>query len=271
MSRWEPASRAVRDPAPYGFPGGVRSPFSALDSMTPGFRQLLNRFAMIGFEHQIALRDALGDDPDWRVSPREGTATFDGKPYAIQVLGTRADVGNTWLWAWANAKGGVPAKALEAVKKVRQTGKKRSIGELEVEALPLDNFDFDAHTLALVATGVAGLPAYFRFPYEGGALYAAFEGAPLQLPAPDLNRIAHVINESLERFDIEERTAFTAYVETLGAKVGGTKLNPVAQWPDGRTLPVTFDEQGRLTGIQLVSGARPVHPRGETRADSSPS
>ena len=237
--------------------------------MTPGFRQLLNRFAMLGFEHQLSLVDVLGADPEWRLFPREAMAQFGEHRYSVQVLGSRADESNTWLWAWANPKSGVPAKALESVKRVRQVGKKRSIGELEVEALPLDNFDFDAHTLALVGTAVAGLPAYFRFPYEGGALFAAFDPVELHLPEADLARIARVIRESVVRFELDQRTAFNAYVEAHGARVTGTKADPVAQWPDGRTLAVRFDGQGNLVEVETPEEegrAADRHPAGPDAA-----
>jgi hypothetical protein len=210
---------------------------------------------MIGFERQLAVIDRLGDDPEWTLSVREGTATFDGKPYRIQLLGTRSSDSNTWLWAWANEAGGVPSTALEAARKVRNVGRKRSIGELAVESLPLDNFDFDAHTLALIATSVAELPAYFRFPYEGGALFAALESPDLTLGPPRIPRLARVITEATSRFDIDHRTALTAYVEARGGRVTGDRRSPRAVWPDGQALNVQFDEQEHLVQIARPEGS----------------
>jgi hypothetical protein len=218
--------------------------------MTPGFRLLLNRYAMIGFERQLAIIDRLGDDPEWTLSPREGRATFDGKPFPIQLLGTRSADSNTWLWAWANEASGVPATALDAARKIRNVGRKRSIGELAVESLPLDNFDFDAHTLALIATSVAEMPAYFRFPYETGALFAAIEIPDFTLGAARVPRIARVITEATSRFDIDHRTALTAYIEARGGRVTGDRRTPKAVWPDGQALNVQFDENDHL--VQLA-------------------
>lgn len=225
--------------------------------MTPGFRNLLNRFAMVGFERQMALQDALGDDPDWKLSLKDGTLTFDGnRTFPIQVLGSRADDGNSWMWAWANKGAGLPAKLLDASKKAKAAGKKRSVGELEVESFSLDNFDFDAHTLALVATSLADLPAYFRVPYSGGSLFVALESTELPLPPPDLERMAFVIEQVVQRFDIDERTAFVSYTEIRGAKTQADKAGAVARWPDGRTLAVSFDDEGRIREIVLPGGAR---------------
>ena len=219
--------------------------------MTPGFRQLLNRYAMLGFEHQMALTDLLGPDPDWRLLPKEGKVIFGtDNAFSLHVLGTRSDESNTWLWAWANESAGVPDTALESAKKVRQVGRKRSIGELGVETLPLDNFDFDAHTLALVATAVAGLPAYYRFPYKGGVLFAALDSPALKLPAPDVSRMTRVIAEVVDRIDLDERTALISYLEAHGAKVEGDKRQAQARWPDGRVLRAAFNENGRLDAVR---------------------
>jgi len=228
--------------------------------MTPGFRLLLNRFAMIGFERQLAFMELLGEDHDWNLSPKNATATFGpAHSYPVQFLGTRADETNTWLWAWANKGSGVPAPALEAAKKCKAVGKKRSIGELEVESLDLDNFEFDAHTLALIATSVAELPAYYRFPYKGGALFVGIDAKDLKLPEADVPRMAHVIREVTTRFELDHRIAFNSYIEQRGGKVQGDKINAIARWPDGRELRARFDEAGKLVE---VGGAGKVESAG---------
>lgn len=225
--------------------------------MTPAFKQLLNRYAMPGFEHQIALSEVLDEADNWKLAPKAGTVTFgSGRTYPLQFLGSRSNATNTWLWSWANKGEGIPATALEAAKRARQVGKKRSIGELEVDTLDLDHFDFDAHTLALVATAVAGLPAYFRFPYEGGTLFAAFGADSIKLPPPDLKRIARVIQEVVGRFDLDARTAISAYAIERGAQVQADKTTLIAGWPDGRRLAVDFDAAGKPVRIVPSVGER---------------
>lgn len=225
--------------------------------MTPGFRNLLNRYAMIAFERQRTLAEALGGDPEWSLSPKNGTATLNGKVYRAQFLGSRADESNTWRWAWAAEKGALPAEVLDAAKKVKAVGKKRAIAELAEEQFPLEPLELDAHTMALVATSVAEMPAYYRFPYAGGVLFAALDIPDFELPEADPARIAEVVQQVVERLDVEHRTAFVAYLEARGAKTEG-KGNITARWPDGRTLTAEFDAAGKLVGLQVppAAGAR---------------
>ena len=99
------------------------------------------------------------------------------------------------------------------------------------------------------------MPAYFRFPYEGGALFAALEMPDLRLPAPRVQTIGHVVTEAVGRFDIDHQTAFTAYVEARGGRVTGDRNTPVARWPDGQTLGATFDSAGHLVRVEPTMNA----------------
>lgn len=228
--------------------------------MTSAFRQLLNRFAMIAFERQLVLMDRLGPEHEVELSIRRARAGFGaGREYGVQLLGTRAAATDTWLWAWANEAAPVPAEALAAVKKVKQVGKKRLAPELVEAEFPLEPVDLDAHTLALVATSIAELPAYYRFPYEGGALFAALEIPGFELPPPDARRIARVIEEVTNRIALEPRIAVETYLRERGATVRGERSRVQARFADGQELTAEFDEQGRPARL-LLGSERPGAP-----------
>ena len=217
--------------------------------MTPPFRQLLNRFAMATFERQLVLLDRLGDDHDWDLSLKQGKVRFTGQnEWGLQLLGTRADEDDTWRWAWATKSTPVAKEALEAVKKVRQVGRKRQVPELIEEEYPLDAVDLDAHTVAIAATGIAELPCYYRFPYPGGALFAALVTDDIVLGPAEPRRIAHVIREVTSRIGVEPRTAIETYLMDRGAKVERERLRVVGRWGNA-ALEVGFDEDGRLVSV----------------------
>ncbi len=220
--------------------------------MTSAFRQLLNRFAMMGFERQLALEDQLGSRPTWELDLDGARVAFGpGRGYGLQLLGTRADVSGTWKWAWDHELGRLPESALTAVKKVRQVGKKRMVPELIEGEYPLEPLGLDGHMLALVATGLAELPAYFRFPYEGGALYAAIEATDLGLGEPEPARLKEVIEEVTARMDLDERTAVESYLAARGAKAEGHSGTVAAHLPSGRILTATFDGTGHVSALGL--------------------
>lgn len=213
--------------------------------MTPPFRQLLNRFAMLAFERQMLLLELLGDEHDWELSLREGTVRFGERTWKLHLLGTRADDG-TWLWAWAQKGAPVPASALASAKKVKQVGRKRQIPELIEEEFPLEPVDLDAHTVSMVASSIAELPAYYRFPYKGGALFAALEAPEVKLGPPDIERLRTVIRDVVARIEVDPRTAVETYLQDRGAKLAREKTEVTASWPDGKSLTVYFDDRGNL-------------------------
>lgn len=213
--------------------------------MTPPFRQLLNRFAMLAFERQMLLLELLGDEHDWELSLQDGTVTFGDRTWRLHLLGTRAD-DDTWQWAWTQKKAPVPAAALEAVKKVRQVGRKRQIPELLEESFPLEPLDLDAHLLSMVASSLADLPAYYRFPYRGGALFAAVDAPEVALGTPDPAHLRRVMKDVLSRVDVEPRTAVETYLQDRGARLTRSSTEVEATWPDGRSMTVYFDDRGHL-------------------------
>lgn len=228
--------------------------------MTAPFRQLLNRYAMLGFERELLLVEQLGDDPEWSLSLEDGTATIGGRTYGVQLLGTRADETNSWRWAWADKGAPVPAKVLEAAKKVKATGRKRECPELLEAELPFDALEeLDPHQLSLVATGIAELPAYYRFPYAGGALFAALEIPDFRLPPASARRIAHVVREVVSRMDLDDRIAFDGYMVARGAKLAKRGEQFRASFADG-TIVAEFDAHGRLDAVGVESLAATAAP-----------
>jgi hypothetical protein len=226
--------------------------------MTAGFRQLLNRHAMLAFERQLALMELLGPDHAWTLDLREGTAAFGrGRTYPLQLLGSRSAETNTWRWAWAPGAP-VPARLLTAAKAVKAVGRKRLVPELIEQDLPLDALELDGHTLALVATALAQLPAYYRFPYEGGALFAALDAPDVVLGPPDPARLVRVVREVLSRMEVDDRTAFDTYLQARGARFFGDRSRVEARLPDGRAVVAEYDPEGRITGLGVRgAGAQP--------------
>jgi len=224
--------------------------------MTRALRALMNRYAMPAFERQLVLADLLGPDHEWTLSVAQGTASFGpGRTWGIQLLGTKSDESDTWLWAWANEDGRVPARLLAAARKCRQVGRRRNVEELERPELQLGHID--AHTLALAATGIAELGAYYRFPYEGGALFAGVDASVLPPDAVDLERMRRVVDEILTRLDVDPALSFRNYAELRGARVDAARDRLVARWPDGRSLELDIETAPRPRTAEAGAPAAP--------------
>lgn len=107
---------------------------------------------------------------DWHIDLATGMFSIGNQyQWHTQLLGLESEAIGDWLWAWANAESNIPTHLLVASLALKAYGEQHGIPELTTPQLSLDQID--GHTLALLATGICETNAYYRCPYDGGALY----------------------------------------------------------------------------------------------------
>jgi hypothetical protein len=215
---------------------------------------LFEQHAALTFEKQLALSEEIGD-ADWEFSMSVGTITFGGtKTYPIQILGTEADNVQTWLWGWANKESHIPARLLTCGKELKALGKREKIAEFTTPEIGLAQID--GRQIGTLATGICAADAFYRAPYEGGALYVLIDAPTLRTHRP--TTAIGLINTFLQfiaQVPIKHRPAFTAYIAAKGGSTTLTADGLDATLPDGSILHATFDGQNRLT--QLTTTQQP--------------
>ncbi|WP_208813435.1 DUF6882 domain-containing protein [Micromonospora echinofusca] len=196
---------------------------------------------------QLALADLLGER-GWQVDINAGTVTFgDDLTYPIQLLGTESQGDGTWLWAWANSDSQLPPALLRAAEWLRGYGREHDIPELTGASHPLDRAD--GHLLALLAGGLTG-QSYYRGPYPGGALFFLVEQLPAAVTAPVApQRVLTVLTQAIQMYPVDHRTLVDGFLRQQGYTVTATPDDVSGQRPDGSTIRVSFDPQGRITNI----------------------
>lgn len=218
------------------------------------------RQSMISLGNQIALFD-LTENQRWYTDLDTGTLCFgDQYHWQIQLLGTESEASGTWLWSWANAVNDIPAPLLVASFAVKAYGEQNGIPELTTPQLPLDQID--GHTLALLASGICEANAYYRCPYEGGALFVLImdETFP-KCTDPPLQRIATVFPQAIASLEIpDHQLALRGYLDSYGLahEVAGNQI--VVKENGEPVLTATFDEQNRLTNLEVRLEARADSP-----------
>lgn len=214
---------------------------------------LLTRYGAIAFEKQLYLGTLLGDNPpDWFFNMTEGTLAFEKMfTFKIQLLGTEAHDSNTWLWAWANEGSNIPPDLLKVVQQLRDMGKEYNIEAFTSKQAVEMTDQFQGHNLSLIASGISGANAYYRGPYDGGALFMIIEDDkyPVDTRHP-MQRIAFTFPQFIQSYAyLNHEDALVDYclAHQLLVTVGEKKLT--AEHSDNTTLTATFDEQGRLSEI----------------------
>ena len=217
------------------------------------FRTLLSRHAGASLARQIAFGDVIGDAA-WEVDMGAGVIAFGVRAFSMQVLGTEAEGDQSWLWGWANAASGIPEPLLRSASELRAFGKSEGIDVLSERSFPLARKG--GHELALFASGINGSSAYYRAPYDGGALYVLVTnpGVPPVRETPD-ERVPTILAQMLQMFDLDHGIATRSFLHDAGFTVEDGEGELDAR-RGATALTLTFDEQGRLSNIdgKLTAG-----------------
>ncbi len=207
--------------------------------------------AAASFDKQLHFSDIVGSR-DWHFAADSGSL-YLGNQYhwQTQLLGTESEASGTWLWAWANTDSNIPTHLLVASLSLKAYGEQHGIPELTTPQLPLDQVD--GHMLALLASEICEANAYYRCPYEGGALFVLImdENFP-KCTDPPLQRIATVFPQAIASLGIpDHKLALAGYVDHYGLRheSDGDKL--VVKENGEPVLTATFDELNRLTNLEV--------------------
>jgi hypothetical protein len=214
----------------------------------PTFSDVFATQVATALARQLALADLIGDR-DWQVDLAAGTARFGTDlTYPIQLLGTEGYADGTWLWAWANGESDIQPVQLHLCGWIREYGRQNGIPELTEPGFPLQRAD--GHRLALLASGLTGR-AYYRGPYDGGALFFHLENLPEQVlaPAPP-ERALTVLGQVIQSFEVDHRTMVPAFLRQQGWQVEAAPRLVIGRHPGGSDARIEFDELGRISQLR---------------------
>ena len=218
--------------------------------MSTPFQSLFHEYGAASLGKQVRLQELVGER-NWDLDLDTGILSFEGRfQFPIQLLGTESEQSGTWLWAWANRSIANP-NVLAQAEQLRAYGAQYEVTEFTEAQVPLDGVN--GHTLSLVAAGLCGADAYYRGPYEGGAAYMLLQGPELR-PWEELSTVAfiHLFTQFIQSFPVHHHTALTGFARQSGWQCSGTAACLDCVSPRREQIHATFDELGRLTGMQSV-------------------
>ena len=165
------------------------------------FSDLLTEYIGLAYLKQTAFNEYLGDH-SWQIDTASGTVNFGGdRVFPIQMLGTEAEVDSSWLWSWANEKSDLAPSMVEYAMDMRDFGVGHGISEFSECGFSIEVAN--GHTLSMVASGMFPECAYYRGPFQGGALYFLVQNLPesIRSNAP-VSRVISTITEVIAEFPV---------------------------------------------------------------------
>ncbi len=218
----------------------------------PPFRVLHDLHAPASVDKQMHLHGLVGDEA-WRFDLRDSGLTFGASTrWHAQLLGTESEADGSWLWAWANESAPIPDALLQSARHLKAFGEAARIPEFASPSFALEEFSADA--LALVASGICKADAYFRAPYEGGALYLLIADPSFPPPpGPPLARIATAFPRAIASLEIgDHRSALAGHLQHYGLEWrDGPGGEMIVDGDGGPALAATFDDLGRLIRLEV--------------------
>lgn len=224
-------------------------------AQSPHLRNLYLDHIAASVDKQLYLVDLLEQHTEqgWQFDLNRGRLTFPPRfDLATQVLGTESLVSNTWLWGWANRRSRIPPALLEGAIALQRYGQERGITEFTRPQLPLSP-QVNGFYLAVIASGLYRANAYYRAPYDDGAVYLLIKDPSYQRSIRDLaGRIIRIFPQVISRYAVDNhRRAFAAYLRFYGLEVSQQPAAVIGVTRDGKRVEGRFDQGDRL--IRLVS------------------
>ncbi len=209
------------------------------------FPRLLTEHGAASLDKQYCLADMIGKS-GWQLDISEGKVTFGGRQtFPVQILGSEAEAAGTWLWSWANDGINPPTSALQAATQLREYGEKNGVREFTEPELSLDQVG--GHPLSMIASGVCKADAYYRGPYDGGAVFLLLSAPPVKKYADDSPlRFIRIVNDFILEFPCDPKQSLLAYAKYKNYPVIKDGDALVTALPQGAQVRAAFDEQGRL-------------------------
>lgn len=216
------------------------------------FQELFSQHIASSSLKQQNLSAFLGDH-NWNVNLETGKADFGkGRIYPIQIVGTESEVNGKWLWGWANEGSDIPANLLTCATSLKALGINEGIEELAESQIELN--EVDGHMLAMVTCGVCNADAYYRGPYDGGALFFTMQQMPLQnQQAASPVELINIMSAVISQFPVNHKIMAQSFLNQQGYSLAESEGKIVASAANGNDITVGFDELGRINGMETTA------------------
>ncbi|MGJ3509714.1 DUF6882 domain-containing protein [Enemella sp. A6] len=227
-------------------------------------------YSAVVAERQAALA-GMHDDSGWDVDLGAGTLTLGDLTVQVAVLGSYAEVDNTWLWGWANETLGVDlgSPIFDPGRWLRRQAATYGIWELDEPEFELSGVRDvglgPAGTVAIAAVGLLGAQAMYVTNRPGGKLYLAVLDQQVPAPVSNKQNFAQRLMTGTKLYPGHDRLAVQTYANVHRLQVANADRTQLITFADGAQLEVQYDDAGTITNFVDLdaepAGTEPVTGR----------
>ena len=209
------------------------------------FKVILSKYGALALDKQENLSELI-DETEGDLDIEKGIITFDDISFPVQILGFSMRDAKQWSWAWDNEE--IFGKDLiTSSYEIKEIGDKFGISEF---SSPVLNATFDdCHTLAMVATAILGMDAYYAVSEDGLDIFVLIK-SDLIKQNNSVEKFRNTYYTFQKNFNIYPKIAFEAYTKLKGYIFKPHDDFSLAKIGEARVM-VGFTERGNVTRILI--------------------
>lgn len=209
------------------------------------FKMVLSKYGALALDKQENLSSLIGETKG-DLDIEKGTISFGDMEFPIQILGFYTEDLKQWAWAWDN-EDIFGSTIIQSARQIKAIGDEFDLVELKS---PILQTDFDAsHTLAMVATAVLNLDAYYAVSEDGLDIFVAIEAGNIE-ENNSVRKFRDTFYNFQKNYRIYPKIAFEAYTKLKGYGYKPHDDFALAKIGEGRVM-AGFTERGNVTRILI--------------------
>ena len=209
------------------------------------FKVVFSKYGALALDKQENLSDLIGETVG-DLDIEKGVITFGDIELPVQVLGFYSQDLNQWSWAWDNED--IFGKDLiKSALEIKEIGDKFNLPEFNA---PVISLSFETcHTIAMTATSLLKMDAYYAVSEEGLDIFVAIK-SDLIKENNSLLKFRNIFYNFQKNFKVYPKIAFESYTKLKGYGFKPHDDFAVAKIGESRII-VGFTERGNVTRILM--------------------
>ena len=209
------------------------------------FKTILSKYGALALDKQENLSELIGETVG-DLDIEKGILTFGDIEFPAQILGFYMQDAKQWSWAWDN-EDIFTGKLIEAANDIKAIGEEFDVKEF---TSPVLNADFDdCHTLAMAATGILDMDAYYGVSEEGLDIFVLIKSDLIE-PVNSPKKFRDTFYTFQKNFNIYPKIAFESYTKLKGYGFKPHDDFSLAKIGEARVM-AGFTERGNITRILI--------------------
>lgn len=209
------------------------------------FKTVLSKYGALALDRQENLSELIGDKVG-DLNIEKGELSFGDITFKVQILGFFMQDSSQWSWAWDNEE--IFTKDLiEVALELKAIGDEFEINEFTSPRLNA-TYD-DCHTLAMAATAILNMDAYYAVSEDGLDIFVTVKSDLIkENDSPKKFRDTYYTFQ--KNFNIYPKIAFESYTKLKGYEFKPHDEFSLAKIGEARVM-AGFTERGNVTRLLI--------------------